>query len=512
MKPAQSIDPIKSQIRNKLRRFRLDSILEVAMKLLHGEFDTPEQELQSLPWLMLLLVKWALEDKMVHSNVGKAITPEELVELQKLLWNSSGDARGANGLLTTNVVRYIRSIAYVQVQFQRSETIDFVRWPALIARLHPNHTLRKQFDAKFGLSPDDFLDMTLAVYARIMAGKEPLDEKFLSSMRVACGDKVDTLLGLLSRDVPALRALLGAEASQQRKTVAQEMLEFPVFKGFPLVRNPHGAYFTWHRKVFARAVDEFIHTHLSPEGSDYAQPYGEIFERYVVELAKATSLDALDEKTFWNIVGKDKHAVEIILRDGESNVFVEAKFGVYQDEYVTLDDTGYTKAKLTKLRDGVAKAADVSQRLSADARLAAFAARSEDFLLLVTNRHLHLPTGRQLETMSSEQFSTIDEGAKLVTTDKLPIENIFVLSLGEYESLMTVVAERKVALAHLLKELAFDFREPSTWRLDFSQMAAEKLHDKGLGIVTPQLLKAATDRAMSRLAAALNEPEPGSLF
>lgn len=512
MNSAGAIDPIKAQIRNKLRKFRLDSILEAALKLLHGQFETPEQELQSLPWVMLLLVKWALEDKMVHASVGKIITPRELVAIQQSLWNSSGAARGPNGRPTNNVVRYIRALAYVQVQFQRNETVDFVRWPALIARLHPNHTLRTQFESKFRLTPDDFLDLTLAVYARILAGKEPLEDSFISAMRVACGSKVDTLLGLLSRDVPTLRALLSEEAGKQRKSAAQEMLEVPVFKGFPLVRNPHGAYFTWHRKVFARAVDEFIHTHLSPEGSGYAQPYGDIFEDYVVELAKATPLPAFPEKAFWSAVGKDKHAVEIILRDGDCNVLIEAKFGLYQDEYVTLDDAGYTKAKLTKLRDGVAKAADVSERLSSDSRLAEFSARSQDFLLLVTNRQLHLPSGRQLESMSSEEFTTIDEGARLVTAAKLPIENIFILSLGEYESLMTVVAQGQVGLANLLAELAVDFKEPSSWRLDFAQMAASKLHDRVPGPIVPPLLKAATDRAMSRLATALGEPQPISFF
>ena len=504
-KPACGIDPVKSQVRNKLRRFSLDSILEAALQLLHGQFGTPELEHQSLPWVMLLLVKWALEDKLVYAHVGKVITARQLLEIQQWLWNSVGANKNGDGLPTTNVVRYIRALAYVQVQFQRKETVDFARWPALIGRLHPNHALRLQFESTFGLTPLDFLDMTLAVYARILAGKEPLDGDFLAAMRLAFGEKVDVLLTLLSRDVPSLRELLSADAATQTKTAAQEMLEVPVFKGFPLVRNSHGAYFTWHQKVFARAVDEFVHIQLSPEGSAYTQPYSDLFEGYVVELAKATKLPSLDERTFWGIVGRDKHAVEVILKDGTSNVFVEAKFGLYHDEFVTRDDADFIRSRLGKLRDGVAKAADVSERLSSDARLDEFGNRSQDFLLLVTNRQVHLPSGRHVESMSSESFSTVDPRAKSVTSRLLPIENVFILSMGEYESLMTVVAEGRFGLADLLVQLAAEFMEASSWRLDFAQMAAGVLHDKVLGPVIPPLLKEATDRSVSRLAVALGQ-------
>lgn len=320
------IDQVKREVRNKLRRYSLESILNAALSLLHRRFPTPDDEIPTAPWLTLLIAEWALEDKLVYPTVGKVISLPEFLTIHQRLWNLGG--KGTSGLGTTNIVRYLRSLAYVQMQFQRLETFEFVRWPALLGQLTADNPVRRDFETRFGLTPEDFLDLVFAIYSQFLKGKGSLTPDYLGAMHLAYGEKLDTMLGLLARDVPSLRDALSAEG-RRAKHSAQAVSEFPVFKRFPLVRSLNGTYYCWHPKVFARAVDEFVHTQLVDEGSDYSWPYSKVFEDYVVELSKTTELPYLDEQSFWDVVGTDKHAVEIILQDGGSNVFVEAKFGYW---------------------------------------------------------------------------------------------------------------------------------------------------------------------------------------
>ena len=169
---------------------------------------------------------------------------------------------------------------------------------------------------------------------------------------------------------------------------------------------------------------------------------------------------------------------------------------------------GYARAKLTKLRDGVAKAVDVSERLSTHPGLSALGDRAQDFLLLVTNRQLFIPTGKQLEAMSSTRVSEIDERARLAHSEKLPVENVFILSLAEFESLMTAVTKKKAKLAELLPKLAETTRDPSRWRLDFEQMTAGHVRRRDFS----PLVRQALDDAMLRLATNLGQAEMAQPF
>ena len=497
-KQAVDVDVTYREVRNKLRQYSLHSILDAALILLNRKLNSLGDEVQSAPWLILLMVKWALQDKMVNENLGRRITPNEFIAIQQRLWNME---RGNGGPMTTNIFRFIRSLSYVQVQFQRGETFEFARWPAILSRLSPQHALRKQFEAEFGLTPDDFLDLTLAVYGPVVNREGPLAPAYFTALRARYGEKIDTILGLFSRDVPSLREQLSAEAVKNRHST-QAVLEIPVFSRFPLVRGLNGLYHCWHRKVFARGVEEFIHNKLSLGGQPYSRSYSEIFEDYVVDLAKGTGLLRIDEKGYWRLVGKDKHAVEAILRDEDCNIFVEAKFGLYQDEYITLDDPEQAWRNLKRFREAAEKGAAVSDRLASVPELQDLADRRQDFLLIVTNRQLYIPTGRQVEEISSERTQVVDERARLVMSAKLPVENVFILSLDEFERLMTAVTDKRIRLSEILPKLAELVTDPAHWRMDFGQMMGEFGGMRGFA----PLIEQAIEASMARLAAALGQP------
>ena len=468
MSTTPSPDDICKAVRNQLRTYRSSSVAEVALVLLHRRFPSVDAEMQSAPWLILSMVKWVLQDALAK-DVGPPIRPDGFLALQRRLWNM-GDPAQMPPL--GNLHRFVRSLAYVQLEFQRPETFEFTRWPGLLDRLPSDNPARAQFEAATGLTPTDFLDLAWAIYAPVLGGKNPLGAKDFEPLRKAYGEKIDVIIGLLSRDLQGLRQELLSDASLGRRTGANLLFEAPSFRRFPFIRSASGLHFCWHKRVLARGLDEFVHHKLAGSGDTYASPYARVFEKYVVELAKNTGLPALEEREYLSRFGGNKRAVEVILHDDRCNILIEAKFGVYQDEYMTLDDARFANAKLGKLRSGVSQAADVSWRLSLADDLHPWTEREHDFVLLVTNRQLYIPTGRQLELISSPTANEIDERARLETTEKLAVDNVFILSLEEYERLMTEVADGRVRLSDVLRSVSKSVAETQGFTMDAGQLLA----------------------------------------
>jgi hypothetical protein len=68
----QTFDKAAKQVRNRLRRYRADSIAQRAMDRLHqGSQQSRIDELKSWPWLSLLLVKLVLEDATIAIDRGE---------------------------------------------------------------------------------------------------------------------------------------------------------------------------------------------------------------------------------------------------------------------------------------------------------------------------------------------------------------------------------------------------------------------------------------------------------
>jgi len=74
------------QIRNKLRRYHPESVIEVVLKQMQNPEDNPVLALRKIPWQALLVVKWCFQDPMAGRQSKNRITPEELVEIRNMVW------------------------------------------------------------------------------------------------------------------------------------------------------------------------------------------------------------------------------------------------------------------------------------------------------------------------------------------------------------------------------------------------------------------------------------------
>ena len=298
--PKRGIEEGYKAILNKLRKYSAESIVDVALYILWNPPKEKLEEVRSMPWLTLLLVKWALQDKSVALRVGRSITIADFDQLRQQLWDLHGEQERSRDKL--NVWLMLRTMVHVQMEFQRDVNWGFLRWPALYARLDANSRNRQQFRKVIGMEPVEFLDMAFALYAHMLNGAADISPDWLGPFRSIYGDKVDRMYELFVRDLPALRSELQRDTAQKIRG-NQELYEFPYLRYFPIVRKRNGRLHVWHRLVLARGLEEAVHLRMSTLEKDYIDSFSRVFEEYVIELAVGSGMQALTEADYKEKVG-----------------------------------------------------------------------------------------------------------------------------------------------------------------------------------------------------------------
>ena len=490
--PKRGVEQAHRSIVNRLRRYSAASIVEHALTILHNPPAQKLDELQMMPWLTLLLVKWALQDNGVHLRVGPPIPAKDFNRLRQELWDlqDPGEERRPG-----NIWLMLRAIMNVQLQFQRAESWSFLRWPALYSRLQATTNNRRQFREVMGLEPSSFIDLTYAMYAAVLSGKIALPPDWLQRLRPHYGADVEQMYDLFVRDLAGLRKELRTDAAQ-KLAGRQELFEFPYLRRFPFLRQRDGQLMCWHPLVFARGMEDAIHLRLSALGKDYVDEFSRVFEQYVTELASSSNLPVLDEAAYKKQLGSHYPSVEAIIDGGDCNILVEAKMSLFADDVLIQDSETVIFQKTKRIRDGIkqgwkvgAVLRDPKSGLDPKYRVA------EDFLLVVTSRELLIGGGEALQRLYPPgEFDYPHAEAK----QHLPLSQVFILSVEEFERTMGSVAAGDVRLNDLLREAAKANGHGSTARMFFSDFL--RAHTKRWR--QPALMEQARREAHARIVGA----------
>ena len=463
----------RTNIQMHLRRFSASSIVEAAMRLLWAEYPNKLDALQTAPWHILLLVKWSLQDKHIHLRVGRRIQSEEFDVCRQMV----RDLVGQEYLASKPPIWLMLRAHMPQFDFQRPEGWGFLRWPALIAREPAEHRSRRQFIEQIGLSPEHFMDLTYGIMAAVTLCKLPIKPNWYEPVRHYYGASVDHYIRLIALDLPALRDQLQSDAKQQKLPLRQELYEFPYLKRYPFFKARNGFLYAWHPMVAARGLEEIVHLRLSRLGEQYTRPFSRLFERYVWELAQSMSSKTITEEEFENRAGQQASKVEAIIPLHGANVLIEAKMALFADDVLLTDNANQAHHKTKRVRDGIKQAWNVSKALRADNSLFPQCARAQhDYLLLVTSRELGLGSGDKLRRLFAPgMLDYPDDDCR----KWLPLENVFIMGILDYERLSVAVASNSVPLLDLLKEAVEKNRNPATSAILFDSFLAPYVKNWG---------------------------------
>jgi len=511
--PKRGIEEAHKSIVNRLRRYSATSIADMALHMMWNPPTPKVEELRTMPWLTLLLVKWALQDNGVGLRIGAPIPPGELDQLRQQLWDLQGKDEGEKE--KPNVWLMLRSILHVQFEFQRRETWGFLRWPALYDRLDPGSTNRKQFREVMGMEPSVFLDLAYGLYAAVLDGRMPLGPDWLAPFRPMYGANVDRMYELLVRDLPGLRAELRGDVAQKIRG-KQELYEFPYLRRFPFLRLRDGRLHCWHPLVFARGLEDAVHLRLSHLGKDYVDAFSRVYERYVTELATSCGMQTLDEAGYKAKVGGDAPSVEVILTGDGCNIFVEAKMSLFADDVLLQDNETAIFNKTKRLREGIKQGWRVGALVREPA--SGFGQQFEaeqDFLIVVTSRELIIGSGDALQRLYAPgAFDYPDDYAK----QRLPLSNVFIVSIDDFENTMGCVAAGEVNLSTVLKDAVVANQRGDTARMFFSDFVGKYTKRWTQSAVLKDARVAAEGRVVVALGGTVKdlesstrEPDPSSV-
>lgn len=493
--PKRGIEEVHRSILNRLRKYSVTSIADLALQMLWNPPGGDAEELRSTPWLTLLLVKWAIQDNHVNMRVGAPIPSAMFDRLRQELWELQGAIHGDK----TNVWVMLRYLVHVQVEFQRRESWGFLRWPALYARLNPGSTNRRQFREVMGLEPEAFLDLAYGFYAAVLNRQMPLGQDYLSPFRPTYGASVDQMYELFVRDLSGLRQALQSEEAQRIRG-KQELFEFPYIRRFPFLRLRDGRLHCWHPLVFARGLEDAVHLRLSSLGADYVNEFSRVYETYVTELATGSGLPSLDESAYKAQIGGHAPAVEAIIEGDGCNIFVEAKMSLFADDVLLHDNETVIFQKTKRVREAITQGWRVGELIRDPA--SGFGTRfqkDQDFLFVVTSRELNLGTGERMRRLyPPNQFDYPDAGAEL----RLPLSNVFILSIEDFERTMGCVAAGELNLSAVLKDAVVANQRAETARLFFSDFIGKYTNRWAM----PAVMQDAKRSAERRIAAAFGVP------
>lgn len=488
LKPKVGIEDTYKSIRNRLRKYSATSIVDLALAMLWTKYKDSVDELQAFPWLALLIVKWALQDSSVNLRVGRPIPVQDMDLMRQQLWElpGSGDELGQD----RNVFLMLRSLLHVQTEFQRRSTWSFLRWPALYARL-PEGKARIQFRTAFGMEPDTFIDLAFALYAMVLSGNLPMQPDPLAVCRPHYGNAVDKIYEIFVRDLVGLRTELQRD-SAQRIRGRHELYEFPYLKRFPLVRLRNGRIHCWHLLVFARGVEDIVHLRLSEQfGEEYTRSFSRVFEDYVTELAVSTGKPCLTEAAYKEILNDSAPAVEAIFEADDCNILVEAKMSFFADDVLLQDSERRTFEKTKKVRDGIAQGWKVGKLLRKHPSLHPRFSKKEDYLLVVTSRDLLVGGGEMLTRLYEPNALTYPDAD---AERNLPLRNVFVVGIEDYEITMNCVRAGLIDLQAILRKASDANQRGDTSRLFFADFLREHLKACPQPIVLHQARVAAETR------------------
>ena len=307
---------------------------------------------------------------------------------------------------------------------------------------------------------------------------------------------MDQLYALFARDLVSLRKELQQDRAQRLRG-KHELNEFPYLKRFPLLRGPDGRYYCWHRTVFARGVEEAVHLRLSErfEG-DYSTNFSKVFEAYVTELAHESGLPLMPESHHKQLMGASSSAVEAVFEGEGCNILVEAKMSLFADDVLVVDNEQQVFQKTKRVREAIGQGWQVGRQLREHRELQQRFNQPVDYLLVVTSGELLLGSGDKLQRIFPKgQFTYPEDDPD--AERRLPLGNVFIISIEDYELVMCCVKEGLVNLSEVVKSAAAANSRPESSKFFFADFLRPYIQKCGL----PPLIQQAQEAAEARLNA-----------
>lgn len=460
-------------IRNLLRKYDSVSLaIQAAIKLHEVEAGPLDEWRVWPPWLLLLLIKWGFEFGAAQYR-PKAVGEDDLVKLINMLHDFEGVC-GSPFLHEGSfpgLLKFLRTKAYQQFWLQAVfGTWDLVCQRVLFARLPPEHPFQGQLTEHVGLNMDDFTELALVLWAWL--DKTPANIRFstdtlFANLKVPADTKAafTAALALQAQDVTRF---LG-ERSQKVRNPCFQLSEPSPLDQYPLLALGRDQ-LVYSKRLLQWTISHFFYDQARLiGGSEGAELVAKLLQQYVADSLSSVRVSFYGESQLRHAFPSHK-VTDFVVARVDVTLLVEVKATQMRPSVIVFPAN---EQLMRELDDSVIKAAVQGYSLANDLTISSAGLdipnRSDFFLFILTYKDMYLGPGQAMWDEFLGEAMERKLKSKGIDARLIPPERIVVLSLREWDRLMSILRTDPTLLSRILNGMVVSNRKPETTKFTFGQ-------------------------------------------
>ncbi len=483
------------RIRNKFRKYNSVDVLNACINYLYKPEKDKIAELQKLPWLVLLLIKWVLIDAEFSTKHKKPLDEKSFIDLLQLMRDMGSKARLPSQFENTNL--FMRCMANQQLMYQHEFSLSYLaRQVIFFGCLPDNHYINVTFKSETGMSIIVFLELVLVTLTRfITKNTSTISSNWFGSLKSHYSDKcVNDYLSAISISLTELRKeLLKSEGNKRR---SQEYWEQTPLLEYPLVDND-GTFLSFLPVVLYRSMENYIYDKMRKvDAAKFMDKFGEIFERYIDNSIAYTGLKYIKEQDIVNLLGHKGNLIDFVILESDANIYIDAKATEmsYSGKVAHLSQVLKDKTKKSILK-AIKQAHDVVNKISDNKSQLD---KDDNYLIVVTFKDMYLGNGITFyETVAKDKMDEIFNeysGKKIIAP-----EDMYFISIEQFDILSELVQKNLITFKSAIETAKNADSKPETRKFDFWLHMASWGHPLDI----PSFLTDEGDRMFSKLGTML---------
>ncbi|WP_047532592.1 hypothetical protein [Methylotenera sp. N17] len=309
-------------IRNKMRKYRYETVLELLLQYLNSPV-LPEgnvEQLQKLPWVTEKLMLWLLADNPILYQHKKLANEKDIEELIRYAWNSADDLYVKN-LHSNSIKLFVRAAILPQIPYQTGlDTYAFLLQVFLLSKIDANSKLRRYLDESAGMSIYQYFQLGVLCYTHTVTEKPWFNAHYIQSLKhIFSAEDLITFFESISFDRAALNRLY-----QEREIKFDEWFQPVILYKTPCIRH-EGAIVSFGRPTLRRYFENLIGDWLEDENGECLSQYNNVIAGYVEFALSRSDAACLDEAKIRALTNTTKQVCDFLVEEDGCYLLIEVK-------------------------------------------------------------------------------------------------------------------------------------------------------------------------------------------
>jgi len=466
------------KIKRKIRMYPNDEIINACINYLYSPTKDNIEQLSKQPWLVLLLMKWALSEQYRIITPKKILTNERFNNLLKLVHDLGELVRMPSQY--SHYFLFFRNMAYQQFLYQHDLSLGhFARQTVLFSKLPKNHSFNEVFADKVNVDISSFLEISLCLLTKFIDRKESnVSESWFSPLYKEFGrDTISNVLSSISTDKKKLGRIL--RGYNKTKGNYNEFYEQTPFLKTPFIKN-NDKYYCVYPNVLYRTLEHFIYDTLRGwNASKFMNKFGLIFEDYIKRGLSYAELDFFDQDFLCGKIEDDSKVIDFVIKEKNANIFIDAKAVEmsYLGKVTHLADVIKDRTRDSAIK-AIEQAISVNHKLCNKSILPEIPFKNENYLLVVTFKELYLGNGQYFyEAIANKKIDEIYN--RYPKKSHIPCSNMYFITIEEFDTLMALIKNDIVTFEEVLRKAVENDSDAKTHKFDFT-LHLRSWHEKTL--------------------------------